>query len=264
MKYTLEERLYIGQQIYNDKISIRAATEEYDICTNCVRSYMRLYRDFYDLPPKVKRNPWAKLAQTQITGNSFKTHHGGLSEKCKKMIGAIKRLAKHRSKKHGMSNNCRASLAAKLGVTGPMQCIVSGIRYFHAEGKYYKVTLYVDIWSGKIISQTLSLVSSTRMIKLSGYDELYNLRKQYPDLKGILFTDQTAVYLSDSIATKKPKKHDRLAGTLLSTADLAPIINWFSTDVYGNFPLMIEENCVEHRIMEYINNYNIRALRIAE
>lgn len=52
MKYTKEERLNIGRQIYNGELSRYAAAEEYGINEQTARNYMRMYRDVNHLPPK--------------------------------------------------------------------------------------------------------------------------------------------------------------------------------------------------------------------
>lgn len=52
MRYTLEERLSIGQQIYDNEITKYAAADQYGINMDCARVYMRLYRDTNHLPPK--------------------------------------------------------------------------------------------------------------------------------------------------------------------------------------------------------------------
>ena len=64
MKYTKEERLDIGRQIYDDEISKYTAANEYGISVNCVRDYMRLYRDENQLPPKNQKEPKAKWIPT--------------------------------------------------------------------------------------------------------------------------------------------------------------------------------------------------------
>ena len=55
MKYTEEERLDIGGQIYEGKIGRYQAAIEYGIHEHTARTYMRLYRDTYKLPPKNER-----------------------------------------------------------------------------------------------------------------------------------------------------------------------------------------------------------------
>ena len=52
VKYTKEERLDIGRQIYADELSRYEASEKYGISINTARDYMRLYRDITGLPAK--------------------------------------------------------------------------------------------------------------------------------------------------------------------------------------------------------------------
>lgn len=56
MRYTMEERLEIGRQIYNDEITKTDATERFGISRSCAREYMRLYRDVNKLPHKDKKD----------------------------------------------------------------------------------------------------------------------------------------------------------------------------------------------------------------
>ncbi len=52
MKYTKEQRLDIGRQIYDGQLSRYEAAERYGISDRTARDYMRLYRDANGLPPK--------------------------------------------------------------------------------------------------------------------------------------------------------------------------------------------------------------------
>ena len=52
MKYTKEQRLDIGRQIYDGELSRYEAAEKYNINDQTARDYMRLYRDVNNLPPK--------------------------------------------------------------------------------------------------------------------------------------------------------------------------------------------------------------------
>lgn len=56
MKYTKEEKLDIGRQIYNDEITRYEAAELYQINDFTARDYMRQYRDANNLPPKNNKN----------------------------------------------------------------------------------------------------------------------------------------------------------------------------------------------------------------
>lgn len=50
MKYTLEERLSIGCEIYTRSLTINEAALKYEINSYTARDYMRLYRDTNNLP----------------------------------------------------------------------------------------------------------------------------------------------------------------------------------------------------------------------
>ncbi len=52
MKYTKEQRLQIGKEIYDGKITKYEAVDIYGIGVDSARDYMRLYRDTNALPPK--------------------------------------------------------------------------------------------------------------------------------------------------------------------------------------------------------------------
>ena len=52
MKYTKEERLDIGHQIYDGKMSRFEAAEQYGINDQTARNYVRMDRDANQLPPK--------------------------------------------------------------------------------------------------------------------------------------------------------------------------------------------------------------------
>lgn len=49
-KYTLEERLEIGRQIYSHQLTVNEAAIKYDINRYTARDYMRYYRDKNNLP----------------------------------------------------------------------------------------------------------------------------------------------------------------------------------------------------------------------
>ena len=71
MKYTKEQRLDIGREIYEGKLTRYEAAEKYNINDQTARDYMRLYRDVNDLPPKRAGRSLtitAKSAQTAPSG----------------------------------------------------------------------------------------------------------------------------------------------------------------------------------------------------
>ena len=72
MKYTKEQRLNIGKQIYENKLTKYEASIQYDISIDCARDYMRLYRNTNNLLPKSNFS-----YDVSITNSSFSS---GLSE----------------------------------------------------------------------------------------------------------------------------------------------------------------------------------------
>ena len=74
MKYTKEQRLEIGRQIYENEISRYQAAEKYEIGEQTARDYMRLYRDVNNLPPKKAYNSFS------IASNSVQSAPIGINE----------------------------------------------------------------------------------------------------------------------------------------------------------------------------------------
>ena len=60
MKYTKEQRLDIGRQIYEGELNRFEAAAEYGIGSNTAREYMRLYRAEYHLPVRHAESNAAK------------------------------------------------------------------------------------------------------------------------------------------------------------------------------------------------------------
>lgn len=66
MKYTKEQRIKIGRQIYEGELTRYDAAEKYSISYHTARDYMRLYRDTNRLPAK-KATKGISITQIRIT-----------------------------------------------------------------------------------------------------------------------------------------------------------------------------------------------------
>lgn len=73
MKYTKEERLDIGRQIYTNELSRYQAAEVFGISAWTARDYMRLYRDTNQLPAK-------HGTKNSIKTSSFQTLPAGMED----------------------------------------------------------------------------------------------------------------------------------------------------------------------------------------
>jgi len=101
MKYTKEERLDIGRQIYDGEITRRQAAELFDINEQTARGYMRLYRDHNHLPPKRglrTTKPYFSVRKTLLEDNNLETYEAMSKEELiQELIKA--RIAEARLKK---------------------------------------------------------------------------------------------------------------------------------------------------------------------
>ena len=70
MKYTKEQRLDIGRQIYEGELSRYEAAEKFDISDQTARDYMKLYRDVNNLPPKKSGRNFTITAKSEQTASS--------------------------------------------------------------------------------------------------------------------------------------------------------------------------------------------------
>ena len=108
------------------------------------------------------------------------------AHKCCRTLG-VKSGAKHyKYKKPGNPFKIYPNLfMAEMQIDRPLQCVVSDMTAFYMKDIYYEITLYKDLSSG-----------DDRMIYLRGLDGLNGLKKQYPQYKMILHSDQGVVYAS--------------------------------------------------------------------
>ncbi len=73
MKYTREQRLDIGRQVYVGELTRFEAATQYGISDLTARDYMRMYRDENHLPAK-------RAAKTSVQAPSFQSAVAGLEE----------------------------------------------------------------------------------------------------------------------------------------------------------------------------------------
>ncbi len=92
-------------------------------------------------------------------------------------------------------------ILAGLKIDGPMQCIVSDMTAFRLKGIYYELTLYMDLWNNEILSHSLSAKRGDRMTYISGLHSLIELKKQHPEYRTVLHSDQGSVYASKTTMT---------------------------------------------------------------
>lgn len=182
------------------------------------------------------------------------------AHKCCKTVG-IKSKAKHyKYNKPGDSRKVYPNLlSAEMQIDGPLQCIVSDMTAFYVKGIYYELTLYMDLWNNEIVSHSLSSRRGDRSTYISGLEDLIEIKKQYPEYKMILHSDQGAVYASKAYNDLLPMysiTHSMSRpGTPTDNAAMEAINGWIKAELFMDFHVTGNTD-VKNEIDEYIRFFN--------
>lgn len=182
------------------------------------------------------------------------------AHKCCKIAG-IKSLCKHYSyKKAGDPSRTYPNLLlAGINITGPMECVVSDMTAFYVERTYYELTLYMDLWNDELIAHALSSKRGDRMAYLDGLQDVLAFKKQYPNQKLILHSDQGSVYASKSYNELLPMynivRSMSRAGTPTDNAAMESINGWIKAELFTDFHITSPEN-VPAQVSDYIRFFN--------
>ena len=182
------------------------------------------------------------------------------AHKCCKIAG-IKSEAKHyRYKKPGDPFRVFPNLlTAELTIDGPLECIVSDMTAFWVHGIYYELTLYMDLWNNEIVAHSLSARRGDRMTYISGLNDLIELKKQHPEYRMILHTDQGSVYASKAFNELLPMyniaRSMSRAGTPTDNAAMEAINGWIKAELFMDFHVTGTKP-IQQEIDEYIVFFN--------
>ena len=127
-------------------------------------------------------------------------------------------------------------LLSEMKIDGPLQCVVSDMTAFYVKGVYYELTLFMDLWDNETVSHSLSSRRGDRMICISGLKDLLQLKKQYPEYKMILHSDQGSVYASKAFNELLPmygiSRSIPRAGTPTDNAAMEAINGWIKAELF--------------------------------
>ena len=182
------------------------------------------------------------------------------AHKCCKIAG-IKSKSKHyKYKKPGDPFRIFPNLlAAELVIKGPLECIVSDMTAFWVHGIYYELTLYMDLWNNEIVAHALSAKRGDRMTYISGLNDLIELKKEHPEYRMVLHTDQGTVYASKAFNELLPMYHIdhsmSRAGTPTDNAAMEAINGWIKAELFMDFHVTGEKP-INEEIDDYIIFFN--------
>ncbi|PWL77386.1 MAG: IS3 family transposase [Prevotellaceae bacterium] len=182
------------------------------------------------------------------------------AHKCCKIAG-IKSKSKHyKYKRPGPPFKVYPNLLlSELNITGPMQCIASDMTSFYVKGIYYELTLYMDLWNNELLSHSLSSKRGDRMTYISGLNDVIELKKQHPEFKTVLHSDQGSVYASKTFNELLPAyniiRSMSRAGTPTDNAAMEAINGWIKAEIFTDFHITDNEH-IQDEISQYIKFFN--------
>ena len=126
---------------------------------------------------------------------------------------------------------------------------MSDMTTFSVKGTCYELTLYMELWNDELIAHALSSKRGDRMTYLDGLQDVLAFKKQYPEQKLILHSDQVSVYASKSYNELLPMynitRSMSRAGTPTDNAAMESINGWIKAELFTDFHITSPENVPE-------------------
>lgn len=182
------------------------------------------------------------------------------AHKCCKAAGITSKVRHRKYHKPGQRYRVYPNLLmADLNINGPMQCIVSDMTAFYYQGRYYELTLFLDLWNNEILAHRLSAKRGDRMTYINGLNDILELKGVNPSMKTILHTDQGTVYASKAFNELLPEYsivHSMSrAGTPTDNGAMEAINGWIKDELFNDFHLT-GKNTVFEEIDNYVHFFN--------
>lgn len=152
-------------------------------------------------------------------------------------------------------------LMADMAISRPMEVIVSDMTAFWANGKYWELTLYMDLYNNSIVSYAISEVRGDPRTYMEGLRKLLEKKKEYEGLGMILHSDQGAVYSSKNFNELLPTyditRSMSRAGTPTDNGAMEAINGWVKDELFSDFSIGASED-VEESVRAYVEYFNER------
>lgn len=150
-------------------------------------------------------------------------------------------------------------ILASLRLTGPLQCVVSDMTAFWAAGRYWELTLYMDLWSNEIIAYGLSCKKGDPSTYYDAMDTFLEMKKEHPELRTIFHSDQGSVYSSRAF-NESLLEHDIIrsmsrVGTPTDNGAMESINGWAKAEMFIDFHIGESED-VPKAVSDYIRFFN--------
>ena len=165
------------------------------------------------------------------------------AHRCRRFAGIKSESRHHACKKPGGAQEGlpQRPAMASADVGGPLQRAISGMVALWAEGKYWELTLYMDLWNNEIVGYGLSSRKGDRSTYFDGLEMLVEKIKKIDGLNPILHTDQGTVYASKGFNEPLPQYHVThsmpRAGTPTDNGAMESINGWSKVELFVDFDI---------------------------
>ena len=148
---------------------------------------------------------------------------------------------------------------ASMKLDGPMQAVVSDMTAFWAGGKYWELTLYMDLWDNEIVGYSLSSRKGDPSTYYDGLRMVAEKKKGMDGLNLVLHTDQGSVYSSKGFNELLPHYHIThsmsRAGTPTDNGAMEAINGWAKAEMFTDFGIGDSPDAPK-AVEEYIAYFN--------
>ena len=181
--------------------------------------------------------------------------------RCCKYAGIIACSRHYKYQKPGQEKIVYPNIVKKgWDVKGPGEIIVSDMTSFYHKGKYYELTLYMDVYNNEILSHVLSGKRGDPRPYYKGLEmATERIKKEQTGQVIVLHTDQGAVYSSErynSLLNKFNIKHSMSrAGTPTDNPVMESINGWIKEEMIVDFGMRKCENIYKF-VDDYVKYYN--------
>ena len=224
--------------------------------TKAFVSNLLLFKEYHDRYPSHGYR-WLNAKILLDTGQVMSDSY---AHKCCKTLGIASKVRRKRYRKPGERYRIYPNLVlAEMNISGPMQCIVSDMTAFYSEGRYYELTLYLDLWNNEILAHSLSAKRGDRMTYINGLKDILELKSKVPDIHTVLHTDQGTVYASKDFNEILPKynieRSMSRAGTPTDNGCIEAINGWLKAELFNDFHITGRDD-IQTEIDRYITFFN--------
>lgn len=191
------------------------------------------------------------------TGSGFSDE---FARRCFRYLGLKSQSKHYRYKAPGEPRKTFPNLVlASLDLTGPLQCVVSDMTAFWAAGKYWELTLYMDLWNDEIIAYGLSHKKGDPSTYFAALDTFAAIKEKHPELRTVFHSDQGSVYSSrafnESLLQYDIMRTMSRVGTPTDNGAMESINGWAKAEMFVDFRIG-ESDDVPKAVADYIKFFN--------